>query len=511
MKLSDLTDDQWFKRLNYRRFACQHDQNMNWAYYDGEQPMHYVARIIAEQQDRFPALKINWPGLVIDSLEERLDVEGFRLGDSDSADDDLVGTWQANDLDEGAPEAHTCALVTRHAFLMAGPGDGRYPTITVEYPDQVAVELDPVNRRVVAALKVWSDDPDVGIEDRAVLYLPNRMIEFEFGRPVHSESTTAWTARLEHHQSSPLVPVVPMVNRPPRRPRNYRHGRLIETLHGYGRSEIHDIRSLADAVNQTATNMLAGIEHHALPRRWAVGAREEDFVDKNGNQLPAWKIATGALWAAMPADVNGQLSEVKLGQFTGADMTGFHNSIRQLAQLAAGLYGLPPHYLGLFSDNPASADAIKSAEIRLIKRAERRQTSFGGAWERIMRIALAIMGRDPASADRLETVWRDPSTPTRAQQADAAVKLHSEGIIDTELGQEMVGLTIGQRNAMARRRGTAAVTAPNAADVIDRVRNADVTGSAANGVNPAIQRGGFGVTAGNNGSRVNGAPAALGA
>lgn len=498
MKLSDLTDDQWFARLNNRRLAGLDDQDMNWAYYDGEQPMHYVARIIAEQQDRFPALKINWPGLVIDSLEERLDVEGFRLGDSDSADDDLVGTWQANDLDEGAPEAHTASLVTRHSFLMAGPGDGRYPRITVEYPDQMAVELDPITRRVVAALKVWADDPDSTVEDRAVLYLPGRMIEFEFGDAVHSESTSGWTAALERHQTSPLVPVVPMINRPPRRPRRYSHGRVVQTLHGYGRSEIHDIRSLADAVNQTATNMMAGIEHHALPRRWAVGAREEDFVDKAGNPLPAWKIATGALWAATAGEGGG---EVKLGQFTGADMTSFHNSIKQLAQLAAGLYGLPPHYLGLFTDNPASADAIRSAEIRLIKRAERRQTTFGGAWERIMRVALAIMDRDPATADRMETVWRDPSTPTRAQQADAAVKLHAEGIIDDELAQEMVGLTIAQRRAMARRRGGAAVAVPNTASVIDRVRNADVTGSAANGITPS--------NAGN--SAVNGAPAALGA
>jgi SPP1 Gp6-like portal protein len=483
VKLSDLTDEQWFARLNTRRVAGLCDQEMNWAYYDGEQPMHYVARIIAEQQDRFPALKVNWPGLVIDSLEERLDVEGFRLGDSDSVDDDLVGTWQANDLDEGAPEAHTCALVTRHSFLMGGPGEGRYPKITVEYPDQMSVELDPVTRRVVAALKVWRDDPDTTVEDRAVLLVPNRLIEFEYGKPVHSESTEGWTAGLQHHQSSPLVPVVPMVNRPSRRPRNYRAGRLVETLHGYGRSEIQDIRSLADAANQTATNMMAGIEHHALPRRWAVGAKEKDFVDEQGKPMPAWKIATGALWAATAGEDG---TDVKLGQFTGADMTGFHNSIKQLAQLAAGLYGLPPHYLGLFTDNPASADAIRSAEIRLIKRAERRQTSFGGSWERIMRIALAIMGRDPASADRLETVWRDPSTPTRAQQADAAVKLHAEGLVDDELGQEMVGLTIAQRQGMARRRAGAGVRVPNASDVIDRVRNVDVTGSASNGVTPPV-------------------------
>src|SRR5687767_4978790 len=98
-----------------------------WAYYDGEQALHYVARIIREQQDRFPALRINWPALVVDSLEERLDIEGFRLGDSDSADDDLVGTWNSNNLKAGSSEAHVASFVTRQSYLMVGPGEGAYP------------------------------------------------------------------------------------------------------------------------------------------------------------------------------------------------------------------------------------------------------------------------------------------------------------------------------------------------------------------------------------------------
>ena len=37
----------------------------------------------------------------------------------------------------------------------------------------------------------------------------------------------------------------------------------------------------------------------------------------------------------------------------------------------------------------------------------------------------------------LETVFRDPETRTKAQDADAAVKLHAEGIIDDEYAQEL--------------------------------------------------------------------------
>lgn len=462
MKLSDLTDQQWFARLNLRRTCDLMRQTEMWAYYDGEQALHYVARIIREQQDRFPALRVNWSALVIDALEERLTIEGFRLNGDDSADDDLAGTWQANNMDARATELHVASMVTREAYMMVGPGEGRYPLVTVEYPDQVSVEVDPRSRRVVAALKVWPDDPDFpGLlgEDRGLLMLPGRMIEFERGKPI-SSSSTEWTSALEHHQTSPLVPVVPVTWKPRR---------------GVGRTELRDIMSLANAVNQTATNMMAGLEHHALPRKWAIGAREEDFVDSNGKPLPAWMIATGAVWA-LRGESTEEDKNIKVGQFSAADMTNFHNSIKQLANLAGSVYGLPQQYMGYFADNPASAEGIKASEARLIKRAERGQVVLEDPHEQVQRIVLAIMERDPAGGDRIETVWRDPATPTQAQKADAAVKLHAEGLADTELAQELYGLTDGQRKAM-RDRAAGQPQDPRA--IIDRVRQAEVTGAAA--------------------------------
>lgn len=439
----DLTDDEWFRRLNARRVRAQIETQRYWEYYDNEQPLAYVAKILQEQGDRFPPLRVNWSALVVDALEERLDIEGFRIGSGD-IDDDLTEVWQANDLDEGSGEGHIAALVARQAFIMVGPGvDTDIPLVTVEYPDQVAVEVDPATRRVVAALKVWSPDTENGSETMATLHVPGRIITYESGKKVDQQSL-GWARKLEQHQTSPLVGVVPMLNRPRR---------------WAGRSELDQIIPLVDGVNQTATNMLAAIEHHALPRRWAVNVSEQDFTDADGKPLPAWKIATGAIWAIPRADddtgVLGEQVQPKVGQFTAAALDNFHNSIKQLATIAASLYGLPPHYMGYSSENPASADAIRSAEARLVKRAERRQRTFGGSWERAMRIALAVMGRDPSEANGLETVWRDAATPTKAAQADAAVKMVQAGVIDAEQAQEDAGYTQTQRDAMARRRDSA--------------------------------------------------------
>lgn len=459
MKLSDLTPEQWFARLNAKRTADLVRQTELWAYYDGEQALHYVARIIREQQDRFPALTVNWSRLVIDCLEERLDIEGFRLGNADSADDDLEGTWEANRLKALSSEAHIATFVTRECYAMVGPGEGKYPLVTIEYPDQMAVEYDPRTRRVVAALKVWSSDPDrPGLlgDDQAVLYLPNRMIEFERGKPVGSTSTLDWTAGLEHHQSSPMVPVVPILNRPRK---------------SQGRTELKDIMPLANAINQTATNMMAGIEHHSLPRKWAIGAREEDFVGKDGKPLPAWAIATGAIWA-LRGESEDDNKGIRVGQFSAADMRNYHESIKQLANLAGAQYGLPQQYMGYYSDNPASAEGIKASESRLVKRAERAQGFLEDPWETVQRIVLAVMERDPALGDRIETVWRDPSTPTKASMQAAASQAYTAGYIDEEQAQEDAGYTVAQRKRMEQRR-KAGGSARQAANVI---RSLDVGG-----------------------------------
>jgi hypothetical protein len=97
-------------------------------------------------------------------------------------------------------------------------------------------------------------------------------------------------------------------------------------------------------------------------------------------------------------------------------------------------------YFGQNTANPPSADAIKADESRLVKTCERRQQAWEGSWEQVMRLVRRIADGDWNPDLRLmETIWRDPSTPTRAQAADAAVKLHQAGILPTEAVWEDLG------------------------------------------------------------------------
>ena len=410
-------------------------------YYNGKQDLNYLSPELArELEGRVKAVVINWPRLVVDSLEERLDVEGFRL------DGQVNGyawdAWQANNLDEASQQAHQMALTTGRAYVIVGAdGPDGYPLVTVESPSQVFAARDPRTRKVSRALKMWREDTG---ETGATLYLPDRTVWLQASGdreqtsldqvfPYNSVPTGGgWTVLGEDVHNMGVVPVVPIVNREA----------IVDKL---GVSELADIVPLSDAAVKAATDMMVSAEFHAIPRRWIVGMSESDMSDEEGRPLSKWDKLAGRIWA-----VDGLPSETQLGQFQEADLRNFHETIKALSRLVASIAGLPPHFLAADGTaNPASADAIRSAETRLVKRAERRQRAFGGSWEDVARLMIQIgEGSLPEDASRLETIWSDASSPTVAQRADAVVKLRTAGIVPLEQSREDLGYTVEQREIM---------------------------------------------------------------
>ncbi|MGW3473766.1 hypothetical protein ACWDKQ_36235 [Saccharopolyspora sp. NPDC000995] len=92
-----------------------------------------------------------------------------------------------------------------------------------------------------------------------------------------------------------------------------------------------------------------------------------------------WQTIAGKIWSTSKTKKD---DGVELGQFIEADLTKFHNTLRALAVQVSTVSGLSLHNLGYSSDNPPSADGIRAAESRHVKRAERRIKGFENAWER---------------------------------------------------------------------------------------------------------------------------------
>jgi hypothetical protein len=431
----DLTPEQWIERLSRCHNAELRDLRALNDYYEGRQSLSYMhPQLLAEVGDRLRAVVINWPRLVVDSLEERLDVEGFRLPGEDGADQEIQRVWQANDLDEWSQQGHLDAMVMRRAYVAVGTNedDEDTPLITVESPLQMFCEVDPRTRKPVAAIKRFSSEsPErdaAQYADYTTIYLPNSTHWFKRGK-----SAQGWIEDDRDEHGLGELPISLLVNRP-------------RLLAPYGVSELADVIPISDAACKIATDMMVSAEFHAMPRRYALGFDEDDFRDEDGNKLSTWEVVAGRVWRT---DKTPRDDGVAVGQFQEADLRNFHETIKLLAQMVGQVGALTSQDIGFHTDNPASADAIRSAETRKVKRAERKHRGFGGTWERTQRIVNRFQsGEWNPAYKQLETLWRDPSTPTFAQKADATVKLVAGGIIPAEAAWDDLGYSEGRQTRL---------------------------------------------------------------
>ena len=164
---------EWWLVNLYRRLITRQPQiALCEAYYDGRHPLSFTT---SEYRQEFSSMlrgvSDNWMALVVDAVEERLHVEGFRMGDQPAGDTEAWKVWQENCLDADSEMLHSTALQTGSAYAMVWFGQDERPEITVEHPSQcfVAYESGSTRKRA-AALKAWVDEWTGDV--RANVYLP---------------------------------------------------------------------------------------------------------------------------------------------------------------------------------------------------------------------------------------------------------------------------------------------------------------------------------------------------
>lgn len=407
-------------KLTDRRF---HVRKLD-GYYDGELRMAALGISLPPEMRALQTV-INWPRLVVDALAERILLQGFRMRGSELADDRLWSWWQRNNLDEEFPLGVLEMMVQGRGFVTVGYDEDRpdTPLITMESARNMVADIDQRTRKVKAVARLY--DHDVAGEARAAtLYLPGRNLYWEHDRG-------RWLLRETIETGIDRVPVVPMVNR----------ARLHDRA---GRSEMADVMGITDAACRNLTNLQGAQELMALPTRYVLGIDEDDMKNAAGERVTKWEAYLGRF------NTLGD-SDAKVIQLSAADLRNFTETNNHYARLVSSVTGLPPHALGMSSDNPASADAIRSAEARHVKKAEDKCRVVGGAAEEVMRLGLEIVdGSVPDDAERMEAIFADPATPTYAAKVDSVVKLSGAGLLPREAAWEELGYGPEKRARYAR-------------------------------------------------------------
>lgn len=428
-----LTDDE--QRV-FDGLRAQHDRDLpdlhlSDLYYNGLQSiMSLGISLPPEIAESGLRTMLGWPRIAVDSIHERMGVDGFRYPGALDADDELWAIWQDNNLDEESDLAHLDALVFRRAFVVGGVDDDGRPLVTVESPLDMAARWDRRRRRVAEAVQFY----DVDDTRFVALYLPDQTItltEGDGGGWEVSDDPDGAEGRDQHGMG--WAPVMMMSNR------SRSHDRA-------GRSEITpEVMSITDAGVRTLLDLEVSREFYAVPQRYILGATQEAFENEDGSRVSAWQTYRGRV-LALERDEEGQVPEV--GTFTPYSPQAFIDVLNGYAELMASVTGLPSTYLGKTSDQPASADAIRMSTDRLVQRVRLRHKAFETAWEGAMRMALAFRdGAIPDPAKRIETIWRNPEIPTPGATTDSVQKQVAMGYMPprSDVAGEVLGYSSLQR------------------------------------------------------------------
>lgn len=380
------------------------------SYYTGQPPMPWVhSKAAGMYRELVKQARCNFPLLIVDTVSDRLQVDGFRLDAEDADRRVWVDLWQSNSMDIFAPQVHREALVTGVGYVSVWRDDSGRVRARGEVSDEVFHDHDedegPLG--VARVVKVWGDL----VRGLKQLRYVNRDLILSFDSPWNPQSEpqpdvfrAVWTLRRVDVNPYGRVPFVPFLNRP--------------TLDGGSMSEIADLLPHFDKINTLTAQHLLAAELGAFRIRWATGI--DIPVDANGNPVEPFDVALNRLWVNREPDG-------KFGSFDGTPLDPYMNSVDQAIQQVAAISRTPP-FLLMGKVTNLSAEALKGTESGLVQKVRERQRSFGQSWQEVVRLGLHQMGDQRAEMAEMETMWRDPENVSEAQRVDALSKLYALGL-----------------------------------------------------------------------------------
>lgn len=361
---------------------------------------------------------VNWPRLVVDTMAEVLTVDGFEA--ADIPDDTIRGVWrvwQQTNMKSRSHLAHVEAMTQGISYALVSLTDSGMITTGVLPKDGIAVSYG-LDGAVSEAVIVYNMRTEQGSDvKRAAYYVPDRI-------EVYQETYGTWT-KISSQRGCGLVPLVPIVNQT----------RLSDRQ---GRSDMELVIPFGDSASRSFTLLQLATELLSMPQRYILGGDLSKFRKADGSQPSMEEIYLGTLMVSPKPDV-------KYGQLDGARLSEVINVLKHCAEMVSAMTGLPVAMLGVTTNNPSSAEAMRAAKERMISRGELKQDVFGDSWEQWARIVMAMQGKSLDGAETLNAVWRDIAVPSNSAKTAYLLQAQAQGVISSKTARDGLPLTPEQR------------------------------------------------------------------
>ena len=365
-------------------------------------PLRWLKSSVSPEVKRLAELsRVNMLKFVVSATTQVMYVDGFRARDS-SDEEPAWDVWQRNKMDARQIGVHRSALSYGVSYVTVLPGT----------PVPVIRGASP--RKMTAVYGDDDDWPELALEQRRSAKKNTTLFR------VYDAMNTWWVEQSEKDELSIIdvqghdighCPVVRFVS-------NINDDGIIE-------GEVEPLIPLQDQINVTTFGLQVAQHYAAFRQRYILGWTAPD-------EAAALTASAKKLWTFEDA-------EVKVGEFSQTDLSGYINSREASLRHLATISQTPAHEL-LGQLVNLSAEALAAAEANHQRKVTERQTSFGEGWEQVLELAadIQLQMTDPTAAVR----WRDTEARALSSVADALGKLAAQlGVPKRALWEKIPGVT----------------------------------------------------------------------
>jgi hypothetical protein len=205
----------------------------------------------------------------------------------------------------------------------------------------------------------------------------------------------------------------------------------LRTAHDYGMPEHRNAFALQDAASKLVEMLMVTVEFNGFPQRYALqeadsfgtqSIREDPLADDSPaawdhdfteTALSTTSVVSGAIsnetgsnYESNPGAMQIFKGFKEVSQFHTADPAAFLDPLRECALLISTTTSTPLwKFQGLGGSTP-SGEALKIAEMPLVKKVRDRMRMFGTTWQQVCEFALKILGIDA----HVKVAWGNPAT-----------------------------------------------------------------------------------------------------
>ncbi len=401
-------------------------------YYNGDISLHSVNLGIALPQN-FAGFSIgcHWGANAVDVLAARSVFDGY-VNERGEMPQEATLIATANNLNHEYSVAVVDELMYGCTFATLSADVSRPdapPRIRFHSPKSAAAVWDGEKNRIAYGLVIVDYVTDVlGQTTPSVIHLHTDTDIWVLRCPAGSGT---WSAdRYPHRMGRPLME--PLIWNATTRKR-------------FGQSRLkRRVRDLIDGYIRTVANATIGLEFATSPQKYLLGVTDAQYEALINDKF---KQYVGSIIAATTNPMTGQ--NPLFGQLPQGSITPHVEMMRMLATQFAAATGLSVTDTGVVNTaNPSSSDAILAQTKTLVGLAEKLNEGNGAGLKNIMLMALAIQNDTslydlPTELTGIIPHFKNPSMPSTAQQADAALKIASmrQSFAQTDVFLEMVGFS----------------------------------------------------------------------